>query len=95
MECLLLSADGDISLYEISSDLLEKIDNCVKQFDKWRKTKSYDETLFVQYLKQKYGEKSILFCKTVGVYCGKINQVTGQIEHDLPEEYRDTKWINF
>jgi hypothetical protein len=55
------------------------------------KTKCYDETLFVKFLKNKFGANSIEFIRIVGLYGGKINQKTGNIEHDIEEEYKNTR----
>jgi hypothetical protein len=94
-ENLLLSADGDISLYKVDKEILNNLDNLIEEFYKWKKTKCYDETLFVKFLKNKFGENSIEFIKIVGLYCGKINQETGKIEDEIEEEYKETRWYNF
>jgi hypothetical protein len=92
---LLLSADGDISLYKVNNEILNNFDNLIEEFYKWKKTMCYDETLFVKFLKKKLGEDSIEFIKIVGHYSGKINRKTGKIENDIEEEYKETKWYNF
>jgi hypothetical protein len=46
-------------------------------------------------LRNKFGEKSVEFVKIVGVVGGKINQRTGEIEDDIEEEYKETKYYNF
>lgn len=94
-EKLLLSADGDISLYEVDREILRNLDDLLGQFYKWKKTNRYDETLFVKFLKLKYGDDSVKFIKIVGVCCGKIDQRTGKIEDDIEEEYKDVTYYNF
>jgi hypothetical protein len=94
-ENLLLSADGDISLYKVEKEILNNLDELIEEFYKWKKTNCYDETLFVKFLKTKYGENSIEFIKVVGLYCGYINPKTGKIENDIKEEYKKTRWYNF
>ena len=59
MEKLMLSADGDIMLYEVDKQILNDFDNLIKQFFKWKKTNCYDEQLFVKFLQQKYGNNVI------------------------------------
>ncbi len=51
---LLLSADGDIMLYEVNKKILDDFDNLIDQFFQWKKTNCYDEQLFVKFLQQKY-----------------------------------------
>lgn len=63
MEKLMLSADGDIMLYEVDKQILNDFDNLIKQFFKWKKTNCYDEQLFVKFLQQKYGNNVIKFIK--------------------------------
>ena len=55
----MLSADGDIMLYEVDKQILNDFDNLIKQFFKWKKTNCYDEQLFVKFLQQKYGNNVI------------------------------------
>lgn len=80
---LLLSADGDIGLYKIDKTILEDFNTILKDFLKWKKTNCYDETLFVKFIKSRYGDESIVFKKIVGCY------------PDVEEEYKDIKWFNF
>jgi hypothetical protein len=94
-EDLLLSHDGDIALYKVDKYILDDLDELLKQFYKWKRTNCYDETLFVKFLRNKFGEKSVEFVKIVGVVGGKINQRTGEIEDDIEEEYKETKYYNF
>jgi hypothetical protein len=94
-ENLLLSHDGDIALYKVDKNILDDLDELLKQFYKWKRTNCYDETLFVKFLRNKFGEKSVEFVKIVGVVGGKINQRTGEIEDDIEEEYRETRYYNF
>lgn len=61
---MLLSADGDVSLYEVDSEILEHFNSYVRRFEKWRHKKGircYDETLFVEYLKKQLGEDAVIF----------------------------------
>ena len=60
---LLLSADGDIGLYKVNKFILDNFDSIIKDFFKWKKTNCYDETLFVKFIKGKYGEDSIVLKK--------------------------------
>lgn len=84
---LLLSADSDISLYYVSKEILNNFDNLLDEFYK-RKTEScFDETLFVEFLKDKFGDNAVSFVKIVG----KAYSPNPIIE----EEYKDTKWYNF
>lgn len=92
---LLLSADGDISLYKVDKRILQNFDELLDLFFKWKNTKCYDESLFVTYLKKHLGEESISYCKTVGCVGGRINESTGCIEDEIDEEYKDIKWFNF
>jgi hypothetical protein len=94
-EDLLLSHDGDISLYKVDKNILNDLDELLQEFYKWKRTNCYDETLFVKFLRNKFGEKSVEFVKIVGVVGGKINQRTGEIEDDIEEEYKETKYYNF
>jgi hypothetical protein len=94
-ENLLLSHDGDIALYKVDKNILDDLDELLKQFYKWKRTNCYDETLFVKFLRNKFGEKSVEFVKIVGMAYGKINPRTGGIEDDIEEEYRETRYYNF
>ncbi len=49
------------------------------------KNNCYDEQLFVKFLKQKYGSKSIIFIKNLGLFYFK----------HIPKEYENIKWYNF
>jgi hypothetical protein len=94
-ENLLLSADGDISLYQVDKEILDNFDDLIEEFYKWKETNCYDETLFVKFLRNKFGEKTVEFVKIVGMACGKVNPRTGKIEDDIEEEYRETRYYNF
>jgi hypothetical protein len=94
-EDLLLSADGDISLYKVDKEIFNNLDELIERFYKWKKTNCYDETLFVKFLRNRFGENSVEFVKIVGLFGGKINQKTGRIENDIEEEYQATRWYNF
>lgn len=80
---LLLSADGDIGLYEVDKMILDNFDKLLEEFFAWKKTNCYDETLFVEFLKKNIGENSIKFIKIVGQY------------PNIENEYKDIKWFNF
>ena len=96
MENLLLSTDGDISLYKVEKEVYEKLDELLKEFDKWKNTNCYDETLFVEFIKNKYGKDSIEFVKVVGeCNAGDFNEELDRFEDLIEEEYKDTKKINF
>lgn len=92
---LLLSADGDIYLYEVIPEILNDFEVYLSAFFKWKKTNCYDETLFVSYLKNRLGDSSIFCVKKVGCCGGKINTTTGMIEDEIEEQYKDIKWYNF
>ncbi len=85
MEKLLLSADGEILLYEVDKKILNNLDVLIEDFYKWKNTSYYDEQLFVKYLQQKFGDRAIIFKKNLG-WLGNEN---------LPKEYADIKWYNF
>lgn len=84
MEKLMLSADGDVMLYEVDKQILSNFDNLIEQFYQWKKTNCYDEQLFVKFLQQRYGNKTIKFIKNLG-----------WIYDNLPKEYENVKWYNF
>lgn len=83
MMYLLLSADGDIGLYKVDKIILDKFDTILADFFKWKKTNRYDETLFVKFIKNIYGDESISLKKIVGCY------------PHIEEEYKNIKWFNF
>lgn len=85
MEKLMLSADGDVLLYEVDKQILNNFDNLIEQFFEWKKINCYDEQLFVKFLHQKYGSKAIRFIKNLG--CLSYDNV--------PKEYKNIKWYNF
>lgn len=91
---ILLSADGDVSLYRVSKYIWNHFDELIEDFHTWNKKKRYDETLFVNYLKARFGEKSIAFIKIVGQYAGSPNMIFLD-GNDITEQYVDTKWFNF
>lgn len=96
MENLLLSADSDISLYEIKKELLEILDNLCNEFFKCKKIDCYDETAFIRFIKNKYGADSIKFIKVVGQCCaGDFNEELDRFEDLIQEEYKNLKRINF
>lgn len=78
---LLLSADGPISLYSVKKEVLENFDKLLHDFYKTKTTNFYDETLFVEYLKEKLGNESIEFVKV--------------IEFPINDEYKNIKHYNF
>lgn len=80
---LLLSADGDVGLYKVNKIILDNFDTILADFFKWKKTYHYDETLFVKFIKDKYGDDSVVFKKIVGCY------------PEIEDEYKNIKWFNF
>lgn len=85
MEKLMLSADGDIILYEVSKQIIDQFDNLLDQFFEWKETNCYSEQLFVNFLQNICGNESIKFVNNLGYfYADKI-----------PEEYANIKWFNF
>lgn len=96
MENLLLSADGDISLYKIKKELFEILDSLCDEFFKWKKTDCYDEAAFVKLIKNKYGNDSIEFVKVVGqCNAGEFNEELDRFEDLIQKEYKDSRRINF
>lgn len=96
MENLLLSADSDIGLYKVKKELLERLDSLCEDFYKWKKTDCFDETLFVKFLKSKYGNDSIEFIKIVGQCgAGDFNEELDKFEDVIQDEYKNLKWIKF
>ncbi len=94
-EQLLLSADGAISLYRVTPAILADLDRLAEAFYEWKNTDSYDETLFVSYLQNRFGPDCICFVKVVGQVGGRINNRTGRVETAIAEEYRSCRWYNF
>ncbi len=82
---LMLSADGDIMLYEVNKQILDNFDNLIEQFFQWKKTNCYDEQLFVKFLQQKCGNEAIKFIKKLGWFD----------DNNIPKEYENIKWYNF
>jgi len=78
---LALSADGEIKLYQVSKNILDNFDDLLDEFYDWKKTNCYDEQLFVKFLQNKLGTKSIQFVKNLG--------------SDMPKEYENIRWYNF
>ncbi len=85
MEKLMLSADGDIILYEVNKKILDDFDDLIEQFFQWKKTNCYDEQLFVKFLQQKYGKDAIKFIKNLKWFD----------DNNIPKEYENIKWYNF
>ncbi len=85
MEKLMLSADGDVMLYEVDKRILNNFSNLIEQFFEWKKTNCYDEQLFVKFLQQKYGSEAIRFLKNLGWLD----------YNNIPKEYESIKWFNF
>ena len=48
----MLSADGNVILYEVDKQILKDFDNLIERFFQWKKTNCYDEQLFVKFLQQ-------------------------------------------
>ncbi len=78
---LALSADGDIKLYHVNQKILDSFDDLLDEFYDWKKTSCYDEQLFVKFLQDKFGAKSIQFVKNLG--------------RNIPKEYESVCWYNF
>ena len=85
MEKLMLSADGDVMLYEVDKQILNCFDNLLEQFFQWKKTNCYNEQLFVKFLQQRCGKESIKFIANLGWFDND----------NIPEEYANIKWFNF
>ncbi len=85
MEKLMLSADGDVILYEVDKQILKDFDNLIEEFFKWKKTNCYNEQLFVKFLQIKYGNEKIKFIKNLGWFDS----------NNKPKEYENVKWYNF
>lgn len=91
---ILLSADADVSLYQVTEEIEKNLDQLIEDFFKWKKTKHYDETLFVRFLKNQLGDSSITFIKVVGSYAGSPDMIM-QSGKDVTEAYQHIKWFNF
>lgn len=91
---ILLSADREVSLYQVSKDIWNHFDELVVDFYEWKKTNRYDEKLFVKYLKSRFSEESINFIKVVGNYAGSPNMIWLDGK-DITGQYENTKWHNF
>ena len=85
MEKLMLSADGDIILYEVRKQIIDQFDDLLDQFFEWKGTNCYSEQLFVNFLEDVYGNESIKFIKNLGCFHAD----------KIPEEYANIKWFNF
>lgn len=85
MKKLMLSADGDIMLYEVNKQILDDFDNLIEEFFKCKKTNCYNEQLFVKFLQRKCGNEAIKFVKNLGWFD----------ENNIPKEYENVKWYNF
>lgn len=81
----MLSADGDIMLYEVEKEILNNLDNLIEQFFQWKKINCYAEQLFVKFVQQKYGNETIKFIKNLGWFDN----------NNMPKEYENIKWYNF
>jgi len=85
MDKLMLSADGDIMIYEVRKNIINDFDSILEEFYNWKKAKNYNEQLFVEFLQKKFGKESIRFIKNLG-----------RLDHNnIPNEYRSIKWHNF
>ena len=84
MKKLMLSADSNVMLYEVSDKIIDDFENILDNFYAWKKTNCYDEQLFVQYIQQVFGEKTIKFIEDLGCDYDKI-----------AKEHLDIKWYNF
>lgn len=82
MEKLMLSADGDIILYEVEKQILNDFDDLIEQFFQWKKVNCYDEQLFVKFLRLRYGNKAIRCIKNLGYF----------VHDNVPKEYENIKW---
>lgn len=92
---LLLSADGDISLYEVAREIHDNLDALVNHFYRWKTTYCFDETLFVTFLIGKYGNDAVRFIKVVGTCSGEKSLKSGKVEDDIEEAYRNVNGIIF
>lgn len=82
---LMLSADGDVMLYEVEKSIINNFDNILEDFYNQNKTKNYDEQLFVEYLQKRFGSEAIKFIRNLGCF-----------DYDnIPNEYENIKWYNF
>lgn len=85
MEKLMLSADGEIMLYEVSKNIINDFDNILDDFYDRKKIKCYNEQLFVKFLQVNFGCESVKFIKNLGYFN----------YNNLPKEYKNIKWYNF
>lgn len=82
---LMLSADGDVMLHRVNKEIINNFDELLNQFYKWKKTKCYNEQLFVKFLQDKFGNEAIEFIENLGWLDN----------NNLPTEYKNIKWYNF
>lgn len=78
---LALSADCEIKLYHVNQKILDSFDELLEEFYDCKMTNCYDEQLFVEFLQNKFGTKSIQFVKNLG--------------WNIPKEYGSVRWYNF
>lgn len=96
---ILLSADSDVSLYEVIAEIEKNLNDLVDEFYDFNESNTYDEELFVRFLKKKYGKNSIKFLSVVGTYTSA--HMKGQSDMifdgnvDVSFKFKDIKWINF
>ena len=96
MKDLLLSADRDISLYNVTNEIFNNLDSLLKEFYNTKNKKYYDEKLFVKFIKNKYGKNSIKFVKVIGkCNAGEFDVTLDRFSDLVQEEYLNTKRINF
>lgn len=55
----MLSADGDVLLFTVKKEIIDNFDDLLESFFSSLIIKSYDEQLFIEFIKNKYGEDSI------------------------------------
>lgn len=77
---LLLSADGDISLYEVDDRIINEFEELL---DSFVHGSCYNEQDFVDHIKRKCGENAIRFILIAGCY------------PELKPEYKNVMWYNF
>lgn len=85
MEKLVLSADDNVLLYEVKKEIIDDFENIIESFYEWKDTNTYNEQLFVDYIKQTYGDNSIIFIEDLGYFN----------EFNIPNQYKNIKWFNF
>ena len=86
---VLLSADFDIGLYKVDKNIEEDLEKIKIEFLENLRNNTYDQSDFVKFLENKYGQDSIKFIKNIGTYGSEENIV------EYENYIKFLKYINF